>query len=416
MTPSGAYVRTEEQKQKIAATLKNRMVSPATKAKMSIAHQQKTHSLDTKRKIQYTQRMKRREHLHEEILSLREPDTLSGFIGAEHIKREIRILLDSHTKSSEIPGHFLITGLAGAGKSKLSKVLVNEFKGHAVFTFASLLKTQEDVVRLFKQLSWEGYDDQGLPVGTIKKNFVVCDEIHKLKHPELLFQALDEQILSIKTFDALSGEEMVKKFRLPRFCLVGISNRAGELPPALLERFKIGFRLETYSLEELSQILLRVAQRHHWMITQEALTLLVSHAKGIPRLALALLERVRNLQVAQRAASITQELVQEMFEIIHIYPTGLTDEDIHILQYLYRVSPNRVGVNRLAALAGETSKSFINSIEPFLLKSEMMVVTPGGRSLGKNGYEYLKLHKLIRLPSKELITRLDIKTHTHTNV
>mgnify|MGYP001577497666 CR=1 FL=1 len=392
----GVYIKSEEHKRRIGESLKRKYAEAAPMKKIDVL----PHSHETTSKI-FTN-----PSAYEESIR---PESLADFIGHANIKRELDIILKSSTQLNQPIGHILLTGAAGTGKTSLASIIAREAKANIVTGFASSVKKQQDVIRFFNQFLWRGCDEKGRIIGPIDQNILILDEIHQLPEPELFFSLMEDRMISIKYQDILSSEEQIRKVRVQPWCLIGLSNRAGELPPALLERFKYIFHLETYEQKELQIILFHAAHKLGVNINEKALAHIAESSKGIPRIAIAYLERCRNVQLMTHASMITDEIVSKTFSMIGLFEQGLTSCDVKILSYLYRIAPNKIGINRLASLINETPKAFANTIEPFLSKNEFIITTPSGRTLGRSGAEYLKKQGLITLPKEDEILRLEQK-------
>ena len=387
----GQYSKSSEQREKISSALKNKPKSPEAREKM------KASALKRWEKYRSQQGITPPTQLEESV----RPTKLEEFIGFDSIKQEMKLMAKAAKQLNAPIFHCLITGEPGTGKSSLAQLLASLAGGPIIQTHASLLKKPVDLRNLFIQLNRQGVNDTGKIIGPITPTTIILDEIHTLgkKNPECLYAPMEDRIFPWRSLDPDSGEITLTNFILPPLLIIGISTRAGELPQPLLDRFKIHFHLELYTIEELEEILRRVAQKLSCSITPEAIHQIAVSSKGVPRIALAYLDRIRTIQIANQHATITKTLVEETFELIGVYEDGLTKQDIAILQYLYKIKPNKVGLGRLATIVGESVKSFSNSIEPFLLREGLLHVAPGGRMSGPKTRDYLKRNHF--LPHKE---------------
>lgn len=394
----GHYVRTEEHKRRISEALKGRPKGPAVRehirdAKIGVALEK-----DHIARIQLS--MRRREAQKTEHLFFKEDDIrpkfLQEFIGNETVKKEILYMVEASKKTLTPLKHVLISGTSGCGKTTLARIIGQEVNAKVIEIHARLIKTQSDLRNLLIQLSKKGLDEYGNRVGETDHNIIILDELHEIKNPELLFAPMEEFKFPIKTYDDYSGEEIIKRFVVPQFCLIGCTNRWGEMNPALIERFQVKFQLAPYTEEDIVMILKNFCAQNSIKTEEDALVKIAINSKSIPRIAVSLMHRINTLKIAKGLEVITLDFVEASFDLFGIHEEGLTDQDIEVLKYLYRVRPRKVGMDRLAAMIGESPKSFKNYIGPFLEKEDFISVAPNGRFLGYTGAMYLRKHQLVK--------------------
>jgi Holliday junction DNA helicase RuvB len=162
----------------------------------------------------------------------------------------------------------------------------------------------------------------------------------------------------------------------------------GKLSKPFRDRFKLAFYFETYSEEDLVLIVKKHAEMKGIAITDEASRCIASRSRGIPRIAVSFLDRVKDAAIITDMDEINTDLSEAVFRIMGIDKNGLTKNDIKMLKTLYD-NGNPVGVDTLSIMINEQVSSVENNIEPFLIQSGLMLRTGKGRTITQKGLEYM---------------------------
>ena len=328
------------------------------------------------------------------------PTQLDEFVGAENIKTELAFMIKSSEELQKPLGHIYLGGVAGCGKSSFAR-LIAKMAGsqNTILTYASMIKTPRDLRNLFLQLDRSGYDDMGNVVGPTKKQFILLDEAHLLAksnaHPEQWLEPLEDGVFTVKSNDDWTGEQMTQRFKLPAFTAIVLSNRIDELPAPFLERLPIHWTLPPYETLEIETLLFNACAKLNIATEPEAIRLIASAGRSIPRIALSYLDRCHTIQVAQGRPLVDRSLVEEAFQLIGIYDKGVTSQEVAVLSYLAKIKPAKVGVSRLATICNMSTKGFLANIEPFLQREGLINVVPAGRTISMAGIKLLRQNKLL---------------------
>ena len=305
------------------------------------------------------------------------PSRWDEYVGQKQIKANVRIAIDAAKKRGAMPEHILFYGPPGVGKTTLAYLVAT--------TLESPLKSTSGV-------AIERAGDLAAILTNLEPNTVLfIDEIHRLsrKIEELLYPALESGHLDIILGKGPSARTV--ELALPPFTLVGATTRIAELSGPLRSRFGGGiFQLDFYSDEDLRDIIHRSAGLLSLDAPDEVIESIAARSRATPRVANALLKRVRDFsEVHERALST--ELCDEACRLFGIDALGLTKDDRRYLNALkdsFHGGP--AGVRALAASLHEDPDTIESVYEPYLLRLGFIERSPRGRMLSTKGKEYLK--------------------------
>ena len=218
------------------------------------------------------------------------------------------------------------------------------------------------------------------------------DEIHRLNRQveEVLYPAMEDFAIDIM----LGKESSARSIRLdlPQFTLIGATTRAGMLTAPLRDRFGVIQRLEFYSPEELSRIILRSADVLHMEMDAAGAMELARRSRGTPRLANRLLKRVRDYAQVKYDGRVTESVAREVLDILEVDRYGLDSVDRNILwTMIEKFGGGPVGLDTLAASIGEDAGTLEDVYEPYLLQNGFLQRTPRGRMVTPAAYRHLGL-------------------------
>lgn len=304
------------------------------------------------------------------------PSYLSDFIGQKSLLENLIVYINAAKKREESLDHVLLHGPPGLGKTTLAQIISKEMNVGFKATSAPIISKAGDLAAILTNL-------QPLDV-------LFIDEIHRLNPAveEILYTALEDFKLDIMIGEGPSARSI--RIDLPKFTLVGATTRSGLLTQPLRERFGIPLRLQFYSDEELTQIILRAAKILNLEISEEASAEVAKRSRGTPRISGRLLKRVRDFAMVYSNNKVNEKTAAETLNRLEIDSKGLDNQDIKYLKAIaqhYNGGP--VGVETLAAFLCEQKDTIEDVIEPYLIQLGFIQRTNRGRVLTSTGYDHL---------------------------
>ncbi|MDH6603098.1 Holliday junction DNA helicase RuvB [Bacilli bacterium PM5-9] len=305
------------------------------------------------------------------------PQYLSEYIGQTTIKNNLKVYIEAARSRNEVLDHVLLFGPPGLGKTTLATIIANEMQGSIKYTSGPAIEKTGDLAALLT----------GLQPGDV----LFIDEIHRLSKniEEVLYSALEDFCIDI----IVGKEESSRSIRvdLAPFTLVGATTRAGDLSAPLRDRFGVVERLDYYSDEELSQIIVRTCRVLEASIDEDAIIDLAIRSRGTPRIANRILKRVRDFAQVKNNSKINKEVVVEALSALGIDELGLDFIDHKIISCIIEsFNGGPVGLESLAATIGEESQTIEDVYEPYLLQKKLLKRTQRGRVVSDEGYVHYK--------------------------
>ena len=278
--------------------------------------------------------------------------------------------------SDEALDHTLFHGPPGLGKTTLANILANELNVGIKVTSGPVLDKPGDLAGLLTNL-----DD---------RDVLFIDEIHRLSPivEEYLYSAMEDYKIDIMIESGPNARTV--QINLNPFTLVGATTRSGLLTAPMRARFGIQSRLQYYSTELLSTIIQRSAQILNVPITMEAAIEIAGRSRGTPRIANALLRRVRDFAQIKGNGSIEIKIAKFSLEALNVDAYGLDEMDNKILSTIIdKFKGGPVGVSTIATAVSESSETIEEVYEPFLIQQGFIMRTPRGREVTELAYKHL---------------------------
>jgi Holliday junction DNA helicase RuvB len=217
------------------------------------------------------------------------------------------------------------------------------------------------------------------------------DEIHRIPKAveEYLYTAMEDFRIDIVLGEGVNARTV--NLPLKPFTLIGATTRAGMLSGPLRDRFQIREHLGFYSLDELTEILLRNAKKLQVTIKNDAAREIAQRSRGTPRVANNRLLWVRDYAMSKADGNITMQLTQDALKMTGIDELGLDRQDRRYLETLIRVfMGGPAGIEAIAHTMNVSADTLVDEVEPFLLRSELIIRSPRGRCATPKGYKHMK--------------------------
>lgn len=304
------------------------------------------------------------------------PLSFSNFSGQNKVVENLKIFVLAAKMRSESLDHTLLHGPPGLGKTTLSNIIANELGVGFKITSGPVLDKPGDLAGLLTSLE--------------PNDVLFIDEIHRLSPvvEEYLYSAMEDYRIDIMIDKGPSARSV--QIELNPFTLIGATTRSGLLTSPLRARFGINMHLEYYDNETLTSIIIRSASILDVPCSKDAAAEIASRSRGTPRIANALLRRVRDFAQVKGSGKIDREIATYSLEALNIDRYGLDEIDNKILLTIIdKFKGGPVGITTIATALGEDSGTIEEVYEPFLIKEGFMKRTPRGREVTDLAYKHL---------------------------
>ncbi|WP_016988041.1 Holliday junction branch migration DNA helicase RuvB [Flavobacterium sp. ACAM 123] len=304
------------------------------------------------------------------------PLSFDDFAGQDQILENLKVFVEAANQRNEALDHTLFHGPPGLGKTTLANILANELQVGIKITSGPVLDKPGDLAGLLTNLE--------------ERDVLFIDEIHRLSPivEEYLYSAMEDFKIDIMIESGPNARTV--QLNLNPFTLIGATTRSGLLTAPMRARFGISSRLQYYTAELLTTIVERSASILKMPISLEAAIEIAGRSRGTPRIANALLRRVRDFAQIKGNGTIDIEISRYALKALNVDAHGLDEMDNKILTTIIdKFKGGPVGLSTLATAVSESSETIEEVYEPFLIQEGFIMRTPRGREVTDKAYRHL---------------------------
>ncbi len=309
------------------------------------------------------------------------PLKFDDFKGQKQIIDNLVVFVTAARQRGESLDHVLLHGPPGLGKTTLATIISNELNVNLRVTSGPVLDKPGDLA--------------GILTNLVEGDVLFIDEIHRLSPvvEEYLYSAMEDFQIDIMIDKGPSARSV--QLTLNKFTMIGATTRSGLLTGPLRARFGIKFHLEYYDHDVLTGIVKRSAGILGVKVEEAAAVEIARRSRGTPRIANAILRRIRDFAQVKGTGKIDLEITKYGLTALNIDKYGLDEMDNRILSAIIdKFNGGPVGLNNIATAVGEESGTIEEVYEPFLIKEGFLKRTPRGREATEHAYRHLgKLYR-----------------------
>ena len=298
------------------------------------------------------------------------------FYGQTKVVENLKVFVEAARMRNEALDHVLLHGPPGLGKTTLATIIANELDVNMKVSSGPVLDKPGDLAGLLTNLE--------------KKDVLFIDEIHRLSPvvEEYLYSAMEDYSIDIMIDKGPSARSI--QLNLNPFTLIGATTRSGLLTSPLRARFGISFHLEYYDAVVLKKIVKRSSGILKVIVDEKAVNEIAQRSRGTPRIANALLRRIRDFAQVKGTGNIDLKIAKYSLEALNIDKHGLDEMDAKILLTIIdKFKGGPVGISTIATAVGEDGGTIEEVYEPFLIKEGFIKRTPRGREATELAYKHM---------------------------
>jgi holliday junction DNA helicase RuvB len=306
------------------------------------------------------------------------PQSIHEMIGQRAVYERLKIAVDAAIKRHDPLGHILFDGPPGLGKTTFALCLPREMNVNVQLTSGAALQAPKDLIPYLTNAQ--------------ERSVLFIDEIHRLPKAveEYLYTAMEDYRVDIVHGEGTNARTL--NLWLKPFTLVGATTRAGLLSAPLRDRFQIREHLDFYTPDELTAIVRRSAMKLQVAVDDESAAEIALRSRGTPRVANNLLRWVRDYATSKADGRIVMSLTDAALAMAGIDRHGLDRQDRKYLETIIRVfGGGPAGVEAIAHTMNTATDTLADEVEPYLLRSELVVRTPRGRMVTVKAYQHLQI-------------------------